>query len=373
MTTLNSLNVSVSKVPLLSIADLRKTYGATTAIDNVSLDLHKGEFLTFLGPSGSGKTTVLMSIAGFVQPSSGSIVLSGKPLLPLAPHQRDIGMVFQSYALFPHMTVAQNVAYPLTVRKTPKAEIDKKVKRMLDLVGLPQHASRLPAQLSGGQQQRVALARAMVFEPRLLLMDEPLAALDRKLRAHMQIEITRLHRELGVSIIYVTHDQEEALMMSDRIAVFNQGRIEQIGSPCDLYERPQTRFVADFIGESNFLDAIVRSKDKSSARCTLSDGTTVAIRQTEKTNVGAALTIAVRPERVRLSEPGSSLQTENVLKATVTDVGYLGQSRKYVVKTSAGVEMVALEQLAALGQRTFRIGDNVQISWEMEDGLEVQS
>lgn len=357
-----------SELPLLSISGLRKSYGMTTVIDDISLTLKRGEFLTFLGPSGSGKTTVLMSIAGFVQPTSGDIVLSGKPLLPLAPHQRDIGMVFQSYALFPHMTVAQNVAYPLTVRKIPKAEINKKVMRMLDLVGLPQHAARLPTQLSGGQQQRVALARAMIFEPRLLLMDEPLAALDKKLRAQMQIEIIRLHRELGVSIIYVTHDQEEALIMSDQIAVFNHGKIEQIGTPTDLYERPQTRFVADFIGESNFFDATVQIRDERQTICALSDGTSVTLPEAEGIEVGTKLTIAVRPERMRLSFLGDALLDENILLATITDVAYLGQSNKYVLRTSTGMEAIALAQFVVLGQqRAFDIGARVQMSWGIKD------
>ena len=215
----------------LELRDLCKSYGDVHAVDHVSLTVAAGEFVTLLGPSGSGKTTTLGMIAGLAKPSSGGILLDGKRLDPLPPYKRDLGVVFQNYALFPHMTVARNVAFPLEMRRLPKSEIAGRVARVLEQVGLDRHGDRYPKQLSGGQQQRVALARAMVFEPRILLMDEPLGALDRKLREQMQVEIMRLHRETGVSVVYVTHDQDEALMMSDRIAVFNHGRIEQIGPP----------------------------------------------------------------------------------------------------------------------------------------------
>jgi putative spermidine/putrescine transport system ATP-binding protein len=361
------------KQTLLKISGLQKHYGSTAAIADVSLELREGEFLTFLGPSGSGKTTVLMSIAGFVQPSAGSIDLGGKPLVPLEPYERDIGLVFQSYALFPHMTVAKNVAYPLSIRKMSRAQIDEKVARVLDLVGLRQHANRLPSELSGGQQQRVALARAIVFQPRLLLMDEPLAALDKKLRAKMQMEIMRLHRELGVSIIYVTHDQEEALVMSDRIAVFNHGRIEQIGTPSELYDAPQTRFVADFIGESNLFDGKVQAADAGGVVCTLPGGASIRLVGANTMRKDESIVIAVRPERIRVHEASYKPSCENVLNAAVSEVAYLGQARKYLLKTSSGTEVIAVEQLAATGQRTFEIGEQVIVSWRASDTREVNA
>ncbi len=238
---------------ILELRNVSKEYGPHIAVADLSLQLAKGEFLSLLGPSGSGKTTTLMMIAGLLQPNTGDILLEQRPITPLPPYKRNIGVVFQNYALFPHMTVARNIAFPLTMRSVGREEIAMRVSRVLRLVGLPDYGGRYPRQLSGGQQQRVALARAMVFEPPILLMDEPLGALDKKLREQMQLEIKRLHEELGMSIIYVTHDQEEALVMSDRIAVFNLGRLQQIGTPTQLYERPATRFVAEFIGEFEHL------------------------------------------------------------------------------------------------------------------------
>ena len=239
---------------VLELAGVRKRYDSLVAVDDLDLALEAGEFLTLLGPSGSGKTTTLMMVAGLQQPDAGSITLNGVSVASLPPYRRDVGMVFQNYALFPHMTVRRNVAFPLEMRGTPAAEIARLVDEALALVKLPDHGERLPKQLSGGQQQRVALARAMVYRPALLLMDEPLGALDRKLREQLQLEIKRVHRERRISVLYVTHDQEEALTMSDRIAVFNKGRIEQIGTPEELYDRPATRFVASFIGDTNLVE-----------------------------------------------------------------------------------------------------------------------
>src|SRR5882757_10190181 len=237
----------------LSLDRVSKHYGTVAALNDVSLSVARGEFLTLLGPSGSGKTTMLMAIAGFVAPTSGRILLNGQPIQHLPPDKRNFGMVFQGYALFPHLTVARNIAFPLEVRGTPKSEIDRKVGDALGLVQLGALADRLPRQLSGGQQQRVALARALVFAPHLLLLDEPLSALDRKLRADMQIELKAFHRKVGLTFIYVTHDQEEALSMSDRVAILRDGKLLQLGAPNELYERPATRFVAEFLGRSNFL------------------------------------------------------------------------------------------------------------------------
>ncbi|MDQ2805105.1 MAG: ATP-binding cassette domain-containing protein, partial [Pseudomonadota bacterium] len=245
--------------PIVTFRGVSKSYdGLARVVHSLDLDIARGEFLTLLGPSGSGKTTSLMMLAGFEAPSEGDITLNGRSLASVPPHRRNIGMVFQSYALFPHLTVAGNLAYPLRMRRLPKSEIAPRVARALDMVRLGAFAGRQPASLSGGQQQRVALARALVFEPDLILMDEPLGALDKQLREHMQIEIKHLQRQLGVTVVYVTHDQSEALTMSDRVAVFNAGRIEQIDPPTQLYEAPQTEFVARFVGESNTLRGTLR-------------------------------------------------------------------------------------------------------------------
>ena len=301
--------------PVLELAGVSKRYDSIVAVDALDLSLRAGEFLTLLGPSGSGKTTTLMMVAGLQQPDAGNISLNGTSVARLPPYRRDIGMVFQSYALFPHMTVRRNVAFPLEMRRLTKSEIDRLVDEALALVKLPDHEDRLPKELSGGQQQRVALARAMVYRPALLLMDEPLGALDRKLREQLQLEIKRVHRERGISVLYVTHDQEEALTMSDRIAVMNRGRIEQIGTPEELYDRPATRFVASFIGDTNFLPGRVIGR--------------------------TAVTIAVRPERIVLGPP-----REGALTGTITDVVFLGTARKYVVRLADGTECTVLRQVS---------------------------
>ena len=253
---------------------VQKSYdGETLVVKDLNLNIGKGEFLTMLGPSGSGKTTCLMMLAGFETATHGDIRLDGKPINSVPPHKRGIGMVFQNYALFPHMTVAENLAFPLEVRKMGKADIEAKVKRALDMVQMGAFGGRRPAQLSGGQQQRVAVARALVFDPELVLMDEPLGALDKQLREQMQFEIKHIHEELGVTVVYVTHDQSEALTMSDRIAVFNDGKIQQLAPPPTLYEKPDNSFVAQFIGENNTLDATVDSVDGRFARVRFNDGT----------------------------------------------------------------------------------------------------
>ena len=245
---------------LISFKGVQKTYdGTQLVVRDLNLDIQRGEFLSLLGPSGSGKTTTLMMLAGFESPTAGDIFLDGKPITRTPPHKRNFGMVFQNYALFPHMTVAENIAYPLRVRKLPNAERDAKVKRALEMVQMGAMGGRYPSQMSGGQQQRVALARAMVFDPQLVLMDEPLGALDKQLREHMQIELKALHRQLGVTFVYVTHDQGEALTMSDRVAVFNEGIIQQLDDVESLYETPSNRFVASFVGDNAVLDATVHA------------------------------------------------------------------------------------------------------------------
>jgi putative spermidine/putrescine transport system ATP-binding protein len=260
----------------IQLLDLEKRYGDVTALAGVSLDMPAGEFVTLLGPSGSGKTTTLNAIAGFLQPDNGRILVDRSPIETVPPHRRNIGMVFQNYALFPHMTVEANIAYPLKRRKVAKQELRRLVAESLALVGLDGMDKRYPRELSGGQQQRVALARALVFRPRVLLMDEPLGALDRRLRASLQLEFKRIHRELGITFVYVTHDQEEALTMSDRLAVMDQGRILQVGSPRDIYERPAERFVADFIGETNFIAATVIGTENGTAMVDFGSGRAIA-------------------------------------------------------------------------------------------------
>ena len=312
---------------LISLRDLRKTYpGATAAaVDGVSLDIEAGEFITLLGPSGSGKTSTLMLLAGFEQPSGGQILLDGQTIETLPAHQRGMGVVFQSYSLFPHMTVAQNVAFPLQVRKLPAASIATKVAAVLDTVRLGHLAQRRPQQLSGGQQQRVALARALVFEPRVVLMDEPLSALDKKLREEMQLEIRRLHRSLGVTMVFVTHDQAEAMTLSDRVAVFNHGRIVQLATPQQLYDAPADAFVAGFIGDNNHLAG--RADGAGSLRT--ASGLRLQARATAGLADGAAATLCVRPEHLRPARDGDVL---NRLDATVLDAIHLGDHWRLVLR-----------------------------------------
>jgi len=271
-------------------------------VRGVSLDIRSGEFLTLLGPSGSGKTTTLMLIAGFETPTAGDIAIDGHSVVALPPHKRNIGMVFQNYALFPHLTVAENIGFPLKQRGIDRATRARLVAESLDLVRLPGYQARYPRQLSGGQQQRVALARSIVFHPRLLLMDEPLGALDKQLRESLQLEMRRLHADLGITFIYVTHDQEEALTMSDRVAVMHEGLIAQVGTPEDLYDRPCDRFVASFIGESNFLPGVVRGRENGMVVADCGGSMLRAMAQT-RLSPGETVTLATRPERIRFAEP----------------------------------------------------------------------
>ncbi len=284
--------------PLVSFRDIQKSYdGVNLIVKSLDLDISRGEFLTLLGPSGSGKTTCLMMLAGFETPTHGDILLNGQRLNNVPPHKRNIGMVFQSYALFPHLTVNENVGYPLSVRKLSKHEIADKVRNALRMVQLESLGGRYPAQLSGGQQQRIALARALVFEPQLVLMDEPLGALDKQLREHMQMEIKHLHQQLGVTVVYVTHDQSEALTMSDRVAVFNHGIIQQIDSPEKLYEEPCNAFVANFIGENNSLSGTVSAIDGSTCTVQLKIGEEVIAQAINVSDIGKPASLSIRPER----------------------------------------------------------------------------
>jgi putative spermidine/putrescine transport system ATP-binding protein len=314
--------------PLVTFAGVQKTYdGVSLVVRQLDLEIRRGEFLTLLGPSGSGKTTTLMMLAGFESPTAGEILLDGQPITRTPPHKRNFGMVFQNYALFPHLRVAENVAYPLTVRKVPKAEIAQRVSKALAMVQLKGRDLAFPSQLSGGQQQRVALARALVFDPQLVLMDEPLGALDKQLREHMQIELKELHRQLGVTFVYVTHDQGEALTMSDRVAVFNDGEIQQIDAVERLYETPTNRFVAGFVGDSTVLQGTVGTADSHSAELVLPTGERLAGVNVNRALPGSPVVASVRPERIEAhftppENPG------NTLKAAVNDVIYFGDHQR---------------------------------------------
>ena len=325
----------------LSLRKLVKRYGNVLATDSVSLDVAPGEFMSLLGPSGSGKTTLLMLLAGFETADSGEIHLHGRDISRVPPNKRDIGMVFQRYALFPHMTVAQNVAFPLRMRGVPKAEQETRVKAALDTVELREHLDRVPAQLSGGQQQRVALARAIVFEPGILLMDEPLGALDRKLRKHMQVELKELQGRLKATVIYVTHDQEEALAMSDRVAIINNGRIEQLATPRELYDKPTSAFVGDFIGEINLFDATVEQVDAQT--CVLASafgrlvGTPAGGRSFSR---GEPVQVGIRPERLVI-RTGQAAGADFALAASVRQTIFNGNNVAVHVTMSNGQELRA--------------------------------
>lgn len=309
--------------PLVRFENVQKTYdGEYLVVKNLNLDIQRGEFLTLLGPSGSGKSTCLMMLAGFETPTHGQIMLDGRRLNNVPPHKRDIGVVFQNYALFPHMSVVENVAFPLTVRKVNKTDAKAQAQRALEMVQLGHFADRRPGQLSGGQQQRVALARALVFEPQLVLMDEPLGALDKKLREQMQLEIKHIHENLGVTMVFVTHDQDEALTMSDRIAVFNDGIIQQIDEPTVLYEKPSNSFVANFIGETNTLCGEVVGAEADKCTVKLPSGDAIKACNSFSFAAGANTSVSLRPERVQLSDVKP--QNCNVFEATVTETIYHG-------------------------------------------------
>jgi len=307
---------------LVSFRRVQKTYdGEQLVVKDLNLDIRRGEFLTMLGPSGSGKTTSLMMLAGFEVPTHGEITLAGHSLRDTPPHKRDIGVVFQNYALFPHMTVEENIAFPLSVRRVSKGEQKARVRKALDVVKLGALGSRRPGQLSGGQQQRVALARALVFEPKLVLMDEPLGALDKQLREHMQIEIKHIHENLGLTVVYVTHDQSEALTMSNRIAVFHEGVVQQLDSPQGLYERPNNSFVANFIGENNMLGGTLEGVEGDACRVRLDDGTLILARPGCGEGSGRRVSLSLRPEKVDIEPQG---ETANRLPATVKETIYHG-------------------------------------------------
>ena len=350
--------------PLVRFRSVQKTYdGVHLVVRGLDLDIRRGEFLTLLGPSGSSKTTTLMMLAGFESPTAGDIVLDGKPITRTPPHKRNFGMVFQNYALFPHLTVGQNVAYPLTVRGVSKSDQTQRVARALGMVRLDGMADRLPGQLSGGQQQRVALARALVFEPQLVLMDEPLGALDKQLREHMQIELKDLHRQLGVTFVYVTHDQGEALTMSDRVAVFNDGEIQQIDVVDRLYEAPANRFVAGFVGDSTVLKGTVRAADDERCGIVLTDGRVLAGVNVNGAKVGAQVDACIRPERIVLHTQANN--RSNVLQATVSGVIYYGDHLRLLCAVGDG-QAPATVKLPLATATVPRVGDSVWLEFPPE-------
>jgi spermidine/putrescine transport system ATP-binding protein len=352
----------------ISLQHITKRFGDVTAVDGISLDIRDGEFLTLLGPSGCGKTTTMRMIAGFEEPDEGRVLLRGREIVGVPPNKREVNMVFQHYALFPHMTVEGNVEYGLKLKKVPKDERRQRVGEMLEIVGLGGYQARKPSQLSGGQQQRVALARALVNRPTALLLDEPLGALDVKLRKHMQMELKRIQHELRTTFVYVTHDQDEALSMSDRIAVMNAGVIEQIGAPRAIYQHPETPFVADFVGVLNAVDLRVDELSGGTAVMRVGDGGRVEIRVGPEVRLGEHLTVAVRPERVGIAPPeAASAGSGTRLRGTVRQVVYLGTLTQYYVEVALGPTMVVHE---LSGDRTaeLREGDPVTLSWGAEDG-----
>ena len=342
-----------------------KSYdGDTLVVKDLNLDVSKGEFLTMLGPSGSGKTTTLMMLAGFETPTSGEIYLEGDPISSIPPYKRGIGMVFQNYALFPHMTVNENLSFPLEVRKLSKSDIQDKVKKALSMVELEAFGSRMPLQLSGGQQQRVALARALVFEPRLVLMDEPLGALDKKLREQMQYEIKHIHEKIGITVVYVTHDQSEALTMSNRIAVFNDGKIQQISSPEVLYEKPENSFVAQFIGENNQIKGKVKSINGSSCLVKSENGEEIVSLKVNTKAVGDTSVISLRPERVVIN--ASEGKFENCFEGKVKELIYLGDHIRTRVEICGNDQFIVKVPNSYNGS-SIKEGNLVKLSWKAED------
>jgi spermidine/putrescine transport system ATP-binding protein len=348
----------------VSLAAVTKTFGDVPAVDTIDLEVGSGEFFSLLGPSGCGKTTTLRMIGGFEQPDSGRISLGGIDVTDLPPYKRDVNTVFQSYALFPHMTVAENVSFGLEQKKVARDASRTRVSEALQLVDLQGYDDRKPSQLSGGQQQRVALARAVINRPQLLLLDEPLGALDLKLRKHMQIELKQIQQEVGITFIYVTHDQEEAMTMSDRLAVMKDGKIDQIGTPQEVYERPATAFVASFLGASNLLEATLDSTEGDTARLSLVDGTSVTMPADRLPKRTDRLRIGVRPEKVRIdSSPATAPGTANVLRGRLRVATFMGVSRQYEVEGPGDADITVVAQNVGDGVAA-RPGDEITLSWD---------
>ena len=357
-----NFNQTENQNAFVAFEGVQKSYdGEQLVVKDLNLYIKKGEFLTMLGPSGSGKTTCLMMLAGFETATHGEIRLNGKPINNIPPHKRGIGMVFQNYALFPHMTVGENLSFPLEVRGLEKSQREDKVKHALDMVQMSEFIGRRPAQLSGGQQQRIALARSLVFEPDLVLMDEPLGALDKQLREHMQYEIKHIHEQLGVTVVYVTHDQSEALTMSDRVAVFDDGRIQQLATPADLYERPENAFVAQFIGENNRLKAVITETGDGLVKTKTEDGTRFIAKSVNCGEVGSFTTLSVRPERVSVGVKG-----ENTSEAKVLELIYLGDHIRCRMRVEKDDEFIVKVPNSA-NHTHLVVGEETVVSWSSED------
>jgi len=356
--------MKTSSDPIVQFVDVQKAYDSNAmVVKSLNLDVANREFLTLLGPSGSGKTTTLMMLAGFEDPTSGEIRLRGRSINGIPPYKRGVGMVFQNYSLFPHMTVAENLAFPLQARRMNKAEQATRIRKALDMVKLSGFAERRPSQLSGGQQQRVALARALVFEPELVLMDEPLGALDKQLRDHMQIEIKHLHERLGVTVVYVTHDQSEALVMSDRIAIFNEGRIQQVAPPAEIYQNPQTDFVAQFIGENNRVEGKVTSVEGEICQLALKGGTVVRATTPKSVETGDSRVLSVRPEMIVVGPDAGDLP--NCYESKVQEIIYLGDHVR-VLLAFDGIETLSIK-LTHRRAANIAVGSSVQFGWKAED------
>jgi len=347
------------------LVNVQKTYdGKTLVIKNLNFTISRGEFLTLLGPSGSGKTTTLLMLAGFERPTSGEIELDGQSLSTEPPYRRNFGMVFQDYALFPHMTVFENIAFPMVVRKYPKAEITARVASILEMIKLERFRERKPSQLSGGQQQRVALARALVFQPRLVLMDEPLGALDKQLREQMQLEIKHIQKDLGVTVIYVTHDQSEAVIMSDRIAVFNEGSIYQVDTPTELYEHPKNSFVAQFIGENNQLLGKVVGLTEGRCEVQLDGGSLVKALPINISGVGSSTLLSVRPERIVFNPKEGSC--ENNFQVRIDELIYMGDYTRVRVSLSGEATHFVVKMPVSGMSQPLHEGITLKIGWSAE-------
>jgi len=357
-----------SKLQDVFIQNVSKHFGDIKAVDRVTFSIKGGEFLTLLGPSGSGKTTLLNMIAGFFRPTNGSILIGEKDITGLPPEKRDVGMTFQNYALFPHMTVAENIAFPLKMKKVPKHEIADKIKKALELVRLSGFESRHPKQLSGGQQQRISLARSIVFDPSLLLMDEPLGALDKKLRQHMQLELKQLQRKLEMTVVYVTHDQEEALTMSDRIAVMNEGRIEQIDTPDEIYQHPKNWFVADFIGESNFINGKIMENNADNSVIKIFTEKYVNGPKHKWMTAGMEVFVLLRPERlsIHLEKP---IDVSNLVSGTIQEDFYVGNISRYLISIPEWGIILNVELRNTQETFRFKSGQNVFLSWHVNDTI----
>lgn len=360
-------------VPFIRFENVTKRFGDFVAVDNLTLDIYEREFFSLLGPSGCGKTTLMRMLAGFEQPTTGRILLQGKDLAGTPPYKRPTNMMFQSYALFPHMTVEKNIAFGLEQDNLPKGEIDARVQEMLKLVKLESFAKRKPNQLSGGQRQRVALARSLAKRPKVLLLDEPLGALDRKLREETQFELMDIQTKLGLTFLIVTHDQEEAMTVSDRIAVMDKGILVQVATPAEIYEAPNSRYVADFIGDINILEGKVASKEAGAAGEMVKvdcEGAAITVDQTCDAKVGDSVAFAIRPEKVRISTSKPEDASANALHGEVWDIGYLGDFSVFIVKLDDGrMFRAAQANVSRLVDRPITFGDMVWLSWPTDAGL----